>query len=195
MGEDNFSNLIVSNSATQEAFPKNIVKQKASAPVTNPILTTQQIAKLKHDKSLDAFHARIADIKRNVENINSQLTTGKKIQKPATVITSIKDAAAVVEQINESQAVEAVKPLVPETVTAPKADEVLIKNLLIYSELLAFVAKHPGAQVFDERDKAKGYLWVRQAGGIFNANPKLVKWLAEHKFLLKAEKGWFLPVL
>jgi hypothetical protein len=59
MGEDNFSNLIVSNSATQEAFPKNIVKQKARAPVTNPILTTQQIAKLKHDKSLDAFHARI----------------------------------------------------------------------------------------------------------------------------------------
>jgi hypothetical protein len=22
-----------------------------------------------------------------------------------------------------------------------------------------------------------------------------VKWLGEHKFLLKAEKGWFLPVL
>jgi len=57
------------------------------------------------------------------------------------------------------------------------------------------VAKHPGAQVVDDRDQAKGYLWVRQVGGIFNANPKLVKWLAEHKFLLKAEKGWFLPVL
>jgi phage antirepressor YoqD-like protein len=71
----------------------------------------------------------------------------------------------------------------------------LIKNLLTYSELLAAVAKHPGAQVFDERDQPNGYLWVRQAGGINNANPKLVKWLGDHKFLLKAEKGWFLPVL
>jgi len=201
MGEDNFSNLIGSekashsNSASQEAFPKNIVKQKAIAPIADSILTAQQVAKLKQDKSVDAFHARIAGIKRNVDNINSQLTTGKKIQEPATDITSNNDAVAVVEQVDAPQAVEAVKPLVPETVTAPKADEVLIKNLLNYSELLAFVAKHPGAQVFDERDQAKGYLWVRQAGGIFNANPKLVKWLAEHKFLIKAEKGWFLPVL
>jgi phage antirepressor YoqD-like protein len=57
------------------------------------------------------------------------------------------------------------------------------------------VAKFPGAQVFDERDQANGYLWVRQAGGVDNANPKLVKWLGDHKFLLKAEKGWFLPIL
>ena len=72
---------------------------------------------------------------------------------------------------------------------------ILIKNLLTYSELLSEVAQYAGAQVFDERDQANGYLWVRQAGGVENANPKLVKWLGEHKFLMKAEKGWFLPIL
>jgi hypothetical protein len=130
-----------------------------------------------------------------VDNINSQLTTGKKIQEPATDITSKNDVVAAEELPNATQAIEAVKPEVLVKVVAPKSDEVLIKNLLTYSELLAVVAKHPGAQVVDERNQAKGYLWVRQAGGIFNANPKLVKWLAEHKFLLKAEKGWFFPVL
>jgi hypothetical protein len=162
---------------------------------SKPPLTAQQTAKLKHDKSVDAFHARIAGIKRNVDNINSQLTTGKKIQEPATCTTSNVGAVAVVEKINDTQAIEAVKTVVLEKVTAPKNNDVLIKNFLTYSELLSVVAKHPGAQVLDERDQVKGYLWVRQAGGIFNANPKLVKWLAEHRFLLKAEKGWFLPVL
>lgn len=80
-------------------------------------------------------------------------------------------------------------------VNVSKKSEVLVKNLLTYSELLAVVAKYPGAQIFDERDQANGYLWVRQAGGVDNANPNLVKWLGEHKFLVKAEKGWFLPVL
>jgi len=174
MGEDSFSGLV---------------------QIGKPPLTAQQAAKLKHDKSLDAFHARIAGIKRNVDNINSQLTTGKKIQEPATDITSKNDVVAAEELANATQAIEAVKPEVLVKVVAPKSDEVLIKNLLTYSELLAVVAKHPGAQVVDDRDQAKGYLWVRQVGGIFNANPKLVKWLAEHKFLFKAEKGWFLPVL
>jgi len=163
--------------------------------IGKPRLIAQQAAKQKHDKYVDAFHARIAGIKRNVDNINSQLTTGKKIQEPATDITSKNDVVAVEQQANVTQVIEVVKPEVLEKVVAPKSDEVLIKNLLTYSELLAVVAKHPGAQVVDERDQVKGYLWVRQAGGIFNANPKLVKWLAEHKFLLKAEKGWFFPVL
>lgn len=74
-------------------------------------------------------------------------------------------------------------------------NDILIKNLLTHTELLAVVSQYPGAQVFDERDQPNGYLWVRQAGGVNNANPKLVKWLGEHKFLLKEEKGWFLPVL
>jgi putative nucleotidyltransferase with HDIG domain len=74
-------------------------------------------------------------------------------------------------------------------------NDVLIKNLLTHTELLTVVSQYPGAQVFDERDQANGYLWVRQAGGVDNANPKLVKWLGEHKFLLKTEKGWFLPIL
>ena len=174
MGEDSSSGLV----------------QSAKAP-----LTAQQAAKLKHDKSVDAFHARIASIKRNVDNINSQLTTGKKIQEPVTDITSNNHAVAVEELAKVTQVIDAIKPEVLEKVAEPKRDEVLIKNLLTYSELLAVVAKHPGAQVLDERDQVKGYLWVRQAGGIFNANPKLVKWLAEHKFLLKAEKGWFFPVL
>ena len=119
----------------------------------------------------------------------------KKIQQPTTELISTNDADDADEQINTPKAIEPSKPPVPEKLTAPQNNDVLIKNLLTYSELLAAVAKHPGAQVFDERDQPNGYLWVRQAGGINNANPKLVKWLGEHKFLLKAEKGWFLPVL
>ncbi len=89
---------------------------------------------------------------------------------------------------------KAVDPQIEPIVSKVDSD-VLIKNLLTYSELLTEVAQYPGAQVFDERDQTNGYLWVRQAGGIGNANPKLVKWLGEHKFLIKAEKGWFLPIL
>jgi hypothetical protein len=118
----------------------------------------------------------------------------KKIQQSTTDVTSTNYTDDAEELVNQPKAIEAGKPA-PEKVAAPKDNDVLIKNLLTYSELLAFVAKHPGAQVFDERDQANGYLWVRQAGGINNANPKLVKWLGDHKFLLKAEKGWFLPVL
>ena len=119
----------------------------------------------------------------------------KKIQQSTTELISTNDADNADEQINKSKAIEPSKLPVPVKETAPQNNDVLIKNLLTYSELLSVVAKHPGAQVFDERDQANGYLWVRQAGGIKNANPKLVKRLGEHKFLLKAEKGWFLPVL
>ena len=116
-------------------------------------------------------------------------------KKPKPVeVTSTEDASeqAIGIQANTD---EVVKQSAPEQSSVATRSDVLIKNLLTYSELLALVAKFPGAQVFDERDQANGYLWVRQAGGVDNANPKLVKWLGDHKFLLKAEKGWFLPIL
>jgi hypothetical protein len=116
-------------------------------------------------------------------------------KKPKPVeVTSNEDASeqAIGIQANTD---EVVKQSAPEQSSVATRSDVLIKNLLTYSELLAVVAKFPGAQVFDERDQANGYLWVRQAGGVDNANPKLVKWLGDHKFLLKAEKGWFLPIL
>lgn len=98
-------------------------------------------------------------------------------------------------EVNRLITTPPVKQNVTEQNAASVQSDVLIKNLLTLSELLSVVAKFPGAQVFDERDQANGYLWVRQAGGVDNANPKLVKWLGDHKFLLKAEKGWFLPIL
>ena len=98
-------------------------------------------------------------------------------------------------QSNSVHSNEVVKPVISENPIATEKNNILIKNLLSYTELLSVIAKYPGAQVFDERDQANGYLWVRQAGGVDNANPKLVKWLGEHKFLLKAEKGWFLPLI
>jgi len=116
-------------------------------------------------------------------------------KKPKAVeVTSTENASdqAIGIQANTP---EVVKQSAPEQTSVTTRSDVLIKNLLTYSELLALVAKFPGAQVFDERDQANGYLWVRQAGGVDNANPKLVKWLGDHKFLLKAEKGWFLPIL
>jgi hypothetical protein len=76
-----------------------------------------------------------------------------------------------------------------------KRPEVLIRNLLTYAELIAEVAKYSGAVVVDERVKPKGYIWVRQAGGVHNANSKLVNWLKAHRFLINEEKGWFLPLL
>ena len=114
----------------------------------------------------------------------------KKIQPP--VATENKEAA---EEVVKPSTPAVVTPTASKEESVPQKSDVLIKNLLTYSELLSVVAKYPGAQVFDERDQANGYLWVRQAGGVDNANPKLVKWLGEHKFLLKADKGWFLPVL
>jgi response regulator RpfG family c-di-GMP phosphodiesterase len=101
------------------------------------------------------------------------------------------------QSINKlSDASEKANDLANATVEANiKRPEVLIRNLLTYAELLAEVAKYPGAGVVDERDKPKGYLWVKQAGGVHNANPKLLKWLKDHRFLVKEEKGWFLPLL
>lgn len=115
-----------------------------------------------------------------------------KKPKPSVDISKQEDGQA---SAIELPAPAAVKPSVLAQTSDSIKSDVLVKNLLTYSELLSEVAKFPGAQVFDERGQANGYLWVRQAGGIDNANPKLVKWLGEHKFLLKTEKGWFLPVL
>jgi hypothetical protein len=155
-------------------------------------LSSRDAALLIHDYSGTAFCPEACQLLLKVLGV---VPAAKKIQQPTTDVTSNNDTDGAEDQINKPKAIEAVKPAVPEKVTVPQNNDVLIKNLLTYSELLTIVAKHPGAQVFDERDQPNGYLWVRQAGGINNANPKLVKWLGDHKFLLKAEKGWFLPVL
>jgi len=86
-------------------------------------------------------------------------------------------------------------PLKPSNFADGQKTDVLIRNVLTYSELMAEIAQHSGAGIVDERDKPKGYLWVRQAGGVHNASPKLVKWLKDHRFLINQEKGWFLPLL
>ena len=173
--------------AVVEAYEEVQIKKKDAEQ-----LSSKDAALLIHDYSGTAFCPEACQLLLKVLGV---VPVAKKIQQPTTELISTNDADDADEQINKPKAIEPSKPPVPEKETAPQNNDVLIKNLLTYSELLAAVAKHPGAQVFDERDQPNGYLWVRQAGGINNANPKLVKWLGEHKFLLKAEKGWFLPVL
>jgi len=173
--------------AVVEAFEEIQIKKKDGAQTSS-----RDAALLINDYSGTAFCPEACQLLLKVLGV---VAVPKKIQQRTPDPITNSDTNEVAEQINTPKAIEAIKPAAPEKVAAPQNNDVLIKNLLTYSELLAFVAKHPGAQVFDERDQANGYLWVRQAGGINNANPKLVKWLGDHKFLLKAEKGWFLPVL
>jgi len=173
--------------AVVEAFEEVQIKKKDGAQTSS-----RDAALLINDYSGTAFCPEACQLLLKVLGV---VAVPKKIQQPTTAPSTNSDANEVDEPINTPKAIEAAKPAAPEKAAAPQNNDVLIKNLLTYSELLAFVAKHPGAQVFDERDQPNGYLWVRQAGGINNANPKLVKWLGDHKFLLKAEKGWFLPVL
>ena len=173
--------------AVVEAYEEVQIKKKDVEQ-----LSSRDAALLINDYSGTAFCPEVCQLLLKVLGV---VPVAKKIQQPAADVNLTKDADHAEEQINQPKAIEAVKSAVPEKVATSPNNDVLIKNLLTYSELLAFVAKHAGAQVFDERDQANGYLWVRQAGGINNANPKLVKWLGDHKFLLKAEKGWFLPVL
>jgi len=173
--------------AVVEAFEEIQIKKKDGAQISS-----RDAALLINDYSGTAFCPEACQLLLKVLGV---VVVPKKIQQRTPDPITNSDTNEVAEQINTPKAIEANKPAAPEKVAAPQNNDVLIKNLLTYSELLAFVAKHPGAQVFDERDQANGYLWVRQAGGINNANPKLVKWLGDHKFLLKAEKGWFLPVL
>lgn len=173
--------------AVVEAFEEVQIKKKDVEQ-----LSPRDAALLINDYSGTAFCPKVCQLLLKVLGV---VALPKKIQQPLTDPSTSNDTDVAGEQFNKPIAIEAAKPVAPGKVEAPKNNDVLIKNLLTYSELLAFVAKYPGAQVFDERDQANGYLWVRQAGGIDNANSKLVKWLGEHKFLLKAEKGWFLPVL
>ena len=67
-----------SSAASQDTFPKIKVKQPANAPVIERPLTAQQVAKLKHDKYLEAFHGRLAGIKRGVDALSSRLDKMEK---------------------------------------------------------------------------------------------------------------------
>jgi hypothetical protein len=168
--------------AVVEAFEEVQIKKKDVEQ-----MSLRDAALLINDYSGTAFCPEVCKLLLKVLGV---VALHKESQPPVTD-ESIEATEIVVRPSTQ----EAVTPAAPKQDSVPQKSDVLIKNLLTYSELLSVVAKFPGAQVFDERDQANGYLWVRQAGGVDNANPKLVKWLGEHKFLLKEDKGWFLPVL
>ena len=168
--------------AVVEAFEEVQIKKKDVEQ-----MSLRDAALLINDYSGTAFCPEVCKLLLKVLGV---VALHKESQPPVTD-ESIEATEIVVRPSTQ----EAVTPAAPKQDNVPHKSDVLIKNLLTYSELLSVVAKFPGAQVFDERDQANGYLWVRQAGGVDNANPKLVKWLGEHKFLLKEDKGWFLPVL
>jgi len=67
-----------SSAASQDTFPKIKVKQPASALAVERPLTAQQAAKLKHDKFVEAFHGRLAGIKRGVDELNGKLDKMEK---------------------------------------------------------------------------------------------------------------------
>jgi len=67
-----------SNSESKEAFSKIKVKQQVSAAAKERPLTAQQAAKLKHDKYVEAFHGRLAGIKRGVDALNGRLDVMEK---------------------------------------------------------------------------------------------------------------------
>jgi len=168
--------------AVVEAFEEVQIKKKDVEQ-----LSPREAALLINDYSGTAFCPEVCKLLLKVLGV---VALHKKTQPPVAA-----ENTEATENVARPSTQEAVTPAAPKQDSVPQKSDVLIKNLLTYSELLSVVAKFPGAQVFDERDQANGYLWVRQAGGVDNANPKLVKWLGEHKFLLKEDKGWFLPVL
>ncbi len=168
--------------AVVEAYEEVQIKKKDVEQ-----LSPRDAALLINDYSGTAFCPEVCKLLLKVLGV---VALHKKIQPPVAA-----ENTEATEVVVRPSTQEVVAPAAPKQDNVPQKSDVLIKNLLTYSELLTVVAKFPGAQVFDERDQANGYLWVRQAGGVDNANPKLVKWLGEHKFLLKADKGWFLPVL
>ena len=165
-----------------EAFEEVQIKKKDVEQ-----LSPREAALLINDYSGTAFCPEVCKLLLKVLGV---VALHKKTQPPVAA-----ENTEATENVARPSTQEAVTPAAPKQDSVPQKSDVLIKNLLTYSELLSVVAKFPGAQVFDERDQANGYLWVRQAGGVDNANPKLVKWLGEHKFLLKEDKGWFLPLL
>ena len=168
--------------AVVEAFEEVQIKKKDVEQ-----LSPREAALLINDYSGTAFCPEVCKLLLKVLGV---VALHKKTQPPVAA-----ENTEATENVARPSTQEAVTPAAPKQDSVPQKSDVLIKNLLTYSELLSVVAKFPGAQVFDERDQANGYLWVRQAGGVDNANPKLVKWLGEHKFLLKEDKGWFLPLL
>ena len=165
-----------------EAFEEVQIKKKDVEQ-----LSPREAALLINDYSGTAFCPEVCKLLLKVLGV---VALHKKTQPPVAA-----ENTEATESVARPSTQEAVTPAAPKQDSVPQKSDVLIKNLLTYSELLSVVAKFPGAQVFDERDQANGYLWVRQVGGVDNANPKLVKWLGEHKFLLKEDKGWFLPLL
>jgi len=168
--------------AVVEAYEEVQIKKKDVEQ-----LSPRDAALLINEYSGTAFCPEVCKLLLKVLGV---VALHKKIQPPVAA-----ENTEATEVVVRPSTQEVVASAAPKQDNVPQKSDVLIKNLLTYSELLTVVAKFPGAQVFDERDQANGYLWVRQAGGVDNANPKLVKWLGEHKFLLKADKGWFLPVL
>jgi len=168
--------------AVVEAFEEVQIKKKDVEQ-----MSLRDAALLINDYSGTAFCPEVCKLLLKVLGV---VALHKESQPPVT-----DESIEATENVARPSTQEAVTPAAPKQDSVPQKSDVLIKNLLTYSELLSVVAKFPGAQVFDERDQANGYLWVRQAGGVDNANPKLVKWLGDHKFLLKEDKGWFLPVL
>ncbi len=168
--------------AVVEAFEEVQIKKKDVAQ-----LLPKDAALLINEYSGTAFCPEACKLLLKVLGV---VALPKKIQIPVA-----EENTKATEDVVRPSIKGVVSPVAPQQESVTQKSDVLVKNLLTYSELLSVVAKYPGAQVFDERDQANGYLWVRQAGGVDNANPKLVKWLGGHKFLLKAEKGWFLPIL
>ncbi len=66
------------SSDSKETFQKIKVKQPANAQAAERPLTDQQAAKLKHDKFVEAFHGRLAGIKRGVDELNGRLDVMEK---------------------------------------------------------------------------------------------------------------------
>jgi hypothetical protein len=65
-------------SESLNTFPKIRVKKTENAPAIERSLTAQQAAKLKHDKFVEAFHGRLAGIKRGVDELNGRLDVMEK---------------------------------------------------------------------------------------------------------------------
>ena len=62
----------------QILFQKIKVKQQVSPQAAERTLAAQQAAKLKHDKFIEAFHGRLAGIKRGVDELNGRLDVMEK---------------------------------------------------------------------------------------------------------------------
>jgi len=75
---DSGLSVSASSSESKETFTKIKIKQQVSSPAAERPLTAQQVAKLKHDKFVEAFHGRLAGIKRGVDELNGRLDVMEK---------------------------------------------------------------------------------------------------------------------